>query len=185
MKQTVLVRYPDARRFMDFVSLVFETFLGNNAHGGAFTKVNNFIQGCTAGKIYSFGAMRAAKGRHVLSKDTQQYRQIAMALVFVLQNIFTLHDVNSVQIGRSLQKLPPRRGPTGPHSGLRTVIIWTTNVANAKTIHMQPNQGVRISDTIEDWKTPKVIVADHEAETELVLNDCFQPENVDEHTSEA
>ena len=90
----------------------------------------------------------------------------------MLQNIFTFRSVNSVQIGRSLQKLPPRCGPRA-RGGLRTVIMWTDNVADAKILTLQPCQGVRISDTIEDWKSSKVIAAN--CSQRLMTTENVQP----------
>ena len=117
-KGDILVKYPQARRFMDFTGLVFGVLWANTPHRQAFHVVTQFLNACPTNKLHTFGALQTSQGMRI-TQESKAQRRVAFALIFILENVFQIAQVTCVQIGRGVAKIPANK-----RGGSRTAVRY-------------------------------------------------------------
>lgn len=112
-----------------------------------------------------------------LTKESREHKNVSLARLFVLENVFQLTQVTSVQIGRGIAKAPANR-----KDGLRTVILWTTNIDDCCTLTTGSDNNVRCRDIIgEEWPESYCLAADHYSKSPTHVDDCLRDDQF-QHT---
>ena len=168
-KGDILVKYPQARRFMDFTGIVFGILHANTPHRQALQVVTRFLNAYNSNRLHTFGAMQTSKGMQI-TQESKAQKRVAVALVFTIENVFQLVHVTCVQIGRGIAKIPATR-----RGGSRTVILRHKDPKDQVTLTTNTENSVRCRDLSEEnWAQWYCVSADHYANSTLHLDDCLR-----------
>ena len=135
----ILVRYPDARRHMEFPAF---DLTPEKYSALALLVVQKFLNHARPKELTTFGYV---KGH--LTRSSKEQPKVVFALDFIMRNILGFQHVLAVKLGTRISKFPVSKDHT------RSMICWgREHFKNHETLEIDPQQSVSTVDVVgPEW----------------------------------
>ena len=136
----ILVKYPDARRHMEFLAL---DLTPDNAKTSALKVIQDHLNRMRPRSFVTFGYMEDGQ----VTVASKKWPKVVFALDFIMRNIFGFPRVLAVKLGTSISKIPASKG-----SSYSLICWWRDHFKNHETLELNPDVSTSTSDIVgPEW----------------------------------